>query len=47
MFKSETEALEGFIATAVAPESSSSLPSGHFFFKFLSLSIIKASLKLA
>lgn len=49
MFKSETEALEGFTATAVAPESSSStlstLPCGHFF--FLSLSIIKASLKLA
>lgn len=48
MFKSETEALEGFTAAAVAPESSSSLPCGHFLFvKFLSLSVIKASLKLA
>lgn len=34
MFKSETEALEGFTGTAVAQESSSSLPCGHFFIFF-------------
>lgn len=47
MFKSETEALEGFTATAVAPESSSSLPCEHFFLLFISQSQHYQGVKLA